>query len=92
MAVTDGLAGTDGLGLGFGAGGGPLLPIIEVGRELAGELPLLPFKAGLRPLDDATGGGARRGAAGAGGGGGALSTSFKLSCQSSSTVTSNLTY
>ena len=74
---TDGLAGIEGFGLGLGAGGGPLFPIIEVGREFAGvELALFrPFA--LRPLAAATGGGARLGAAGAGGGG-ADSTNFKL--------------
>jgi hypothetical protein len=69
----------EGFGFGLGAGGGPLEPIIDVGRELAGVEAALPFPSplGLRPLDAATGGGARLGAAGAGGGG-ALSTSFKL--------------
>jgi len=68
----------EGFGFGLGAGGGPLEPIIEFGRELAGVEPVLAKPFGLRPLVAATGGGARLGAAGAGGGG-ADSTSFKLS-------------
>lgn len=71
------MAGIEGFGFGLGAGGGPLFPIIEVGRELAGVDPVLARPFGLRPLEAATGGGARLGAAGAGGGG-ADSTNFKL--------------
>lgn len=69
----------EGFGFGLGAGGGPLEPIIEFGRELAGVEPVLalPRPFGLRPFEAATGGGARLGAAGAGGGG-ADSTNFKL--------------
>lgn len=93
LAPTDGLAGIEGFGFGLGAGGGPLEPIIDVGREFAGDAPLLDRPFGFRPFEAAaTGGGALLGAAGAGGGGGADSTSFKLIISLLPSLKLNVTY
>lgn len=77
-----GLAGIEGLGLGLGAGGGPLLPMTELGRDPAGvEVPdeLAVGRSPLTAAAAAGAGGARRGAAAGGGGGAAgVSINFKL--------------
>jgi hypothetical protein len=71
FAPTPGLAGI--IGFGFGAGGGPLLPMTDDGREFAGdEAPetATKFFCCQEGAAAGAGGGARLTGAGAGGGGG----------------------